>query len=70
MIVIIKDGRNFGYKYSCRRCRTVYFATHNEESHTSSGLAYTICPVCNAPVVWADMAKEVNCSDFINGTKK
>ena len=70
MFVIIKDGRNFGYKYSCRRCRTVYVATHNEESHTSAGLAYTICPVCNAPVVWADMAKEVNCSDFINDTKK
>lgn len=70
MFVIIEDGHNFGYKYSCRKCRTVYFATHDEEKRTHAGHAYTVCPVCNAPVVWADTTKEVHCSDFINGTKK
>ena len=65
MFIIIKNGRNFGYKYSCKRCRTVYVATHNEESCTSSGCIYTTCPVCNAPVVWADMTKEVDCSEYI-----
>lgn len=69
MFIVIKDGSNLGYKYSCKKCRTVYVAAHNEESHMS-GHAYAICPVCNAPVVWANMTKEVDCSDFINGTKK
>ena len=64
MFIIIKNGRNFGYKYSCKQCRTVYVATHDEESHTSAGNVYTVCPMCNAPVVWADMTKEVDCSKY------
>ena len=70
MIIIIKDGHGFGYKYSCKKCRTVYFATHDEESRTSIGQAYTVCPVCNAPVVWADTTKEVHCSEYVKSKEK
>ena len=69
MFIVIKDGGNLGYKYSCKKCRTVYVATHNEESHMS-GHAYTICPVCNAPVVWADMTKEVDCSEYAKSKER
>ena len=70
MLIVIKNGRNFGYKYSCKRCKTVYVATHNEESHTSAGYVYTVCPVCGAPVVWADMTKEVDCSEYVKSKEK
>ena len=65
MFIIIKDGRQHGYKYVCPKCTSVYIATHDEEKRYSSGTIYTSCPVCGEACVTAQTSKEIDCSDIV-----
>ena len=31
MMFILRDGRNYGYKYTCPDCTSQYIATHDED---------------------------------------
>lgn len=65
MFIIIKDGRCYGYKYTCPACTSEYIATHNEEKRTPQNVVHTTCPVCGKDHVWAQTSKEINCSDIV-----
>lgn len=65
MIIVIKDGRLHGYKYTCPTCTSEYIATHNEEHRTSQGSIYTTCPICGKTLVWANTTCEIDCSNLL-----
>lgn len=65
MFIIIKDGRCYGYKYTCPACTSEYIATHDEEKRNPHSLVYTICPICGKERVWAQMSKEIDCSELV-----
>lgn len=65
MFIIIKDGRQHGYRYVCPKCTSVYVATHDEEKRSSQNVVYTACPVCGKDYVWAQTSQEVDCLELV-----
>lgn len=71
MIIIVRDGRQFGYKYTCSKCTTQYVATHDEEHRTTGGAEriYTYCPICGK-MAWANTSEDIDCSEVIELKKR
>lgn len=70
MMFILRDGRNYGYKYTCPECTSQYIATHDEEHQTSNGSIYTACPICGKEIVRADTSKDVDCTKLVELKKR